>query len=124
MAKIPTPDGQGGSFFADSASSQFAILLLPVLGAKEEQTIFGTVIEGMDVVSRLRRVDPHKEKKQGETQYPPDSIIEAKVIDDPIRCPNRITSIFQVPPRAVESRLLSLGRIRLATHRFALTAHW
>ncbi len=82
MAKIPMPDGSGG-FIPNSASSQFAILLLPILAASEQQTIFGTVIEGMDVVSRLRRVDPHKEKKKGEIVYPPDSIIEATVIRRP-----------------------------------------
>ena len=60
-AKIPMPD-DSGNFIPNSASSQFAILLLPILTASEQQTIFGTVIEGMDVVSRLRRVDPHKEK--------------------------------------------------------------
>ena len=88
MAKLPMTGGQQGeSFIPNSASSQFAILLLPILSASEEQTIFGTVIEGMDVVSRLRRVDPHKEKKKGEVQYPPDSIIEAKVIRRPDSLP-------------------------------------
>ncbi len=87
MAKLPMAGGQGGTFIPNSASSQFAILLLPILTASEEQTIFGTVIEGMDVVSRLRRVDPHKEKKKGEVQYPPDSIIEAKVIRRPESLP-------------------------------------
>jgi peptidylprolyl isomerase len=82
MAKIPMPD-DSGNFIPNSASSQFAILLLPILTASEQQTIFGTVIEGMDVVSRLRRVDPHKEKKKGAIVYPPDSIIEAKVIRRP-----------------------------------------
>ena len=87
MAKLPMPGGQDRAFIPNSASSQFAILLLPILSVSEEQTIFGTVIEGMDVVSRLRRVDPHKEKKKGEVQYPPDSIIEAKVIRRPDSLP-------------------------------------
>lgn len=82
MAKFPQPNVQG-SFVPNSGSSQFAILLMPILAASEEQTVFGTVIEGMDVVSRLRRVDPHKEKKKGETTFPPDSILEAKVIRRP-----------------------------------------
>ena len=82
MAKIPMPD-DSKSFIPNSASSQFAILLLPILTASEQQTVFGTVIEGMDVVSRLRRVDPYKEKKTGEVLYPPDSIIEATVLRRP-----------------------------------------
>ena len=87
MAKLPMAGSPAGSFIPNSASSQFAILLLPILSASEEQTVFGTVIEGMDAVSRLRRVDPHKEKKKGELQYPPDSIIEAKVIRRPTTLP-------------------------------------
>ena len=82
MAKIPMPD-DSNSFIPNSASSQFAILLLPILTASEQQTVFGTVIGGMDVVSRLRRVDPYKEKKTGEVLYPPDSIIEATVLRRP-----------------------------------------
>lgn len=83
MAKIPAPGGQPGVFIPNSASSQFAISLLPILAASQEQTVFGTVIEGMDVVSRMRRVDPFKEKKKGEVQYPSDSIIQATVIRRP-----------------------------------------
>ncbi len=91
MAKLPMANPQGSTFIPNSASSQFAILFLPILSASEEQTIFGTVIEGMDIVSRLRRVDPHKEKGKGEVQYPPDSIIEAKVIAVRVSCPSRST---------------------------------
>lgn len=87
MAKIPMTGAQSGGFFPNSASSQFAILLTPVVGVSKQQTIFGTVIEGMEVVSRLRRVDPHKEKKKGEVQIPPDSIIEAKVLRRPETLP-------------------------------------
>jgi peptidylprolyl isomerase len=83
MAKLPMTGADEGKFLPNSASSQFAILLLPILSASEEQTVFGTVIEGMDVVSRFQRVDPHKEKQQGEVQLPVDSILEAKVIRRP-----------------------------------------
>ncbi len=41
----------------------------------------------MEAISRLRRVDPHKEKKKGEVQIPPDSILEAKVLRRPDTLP-------------------------------------
>lgn len=79
MAKIPM--GQG-DFLPNSASSQFAIAFLPVVSVAETQTVFGRVIEGMDVVSRLRRVDPTKEKKKTDVSMPPDSIISMEIIRD------------------------------------------
>ncbi len=85
MAKLPM--GDSGKFIPNSASSQFAILYLPVVSISKEQTIFGRVIEGMDVVSRLRRVDPNKKKGKGEVVLPPDRIIEAKVIRRPETLP-------------------------------------
>lgn len=85
MAKLPTENS--GEFVPNSASSQFAILLLPIASASEQQTVFGRVIEGMDVVSRLRRVDPNKEKQKGEILLPADSIIEATVIRRPENMP-------------------------------------
>jgi peptidylprolyl isomerase len=85
MAKIPI--GETGKFVPNSASSQFAIFYLPVVAVPESQTVFGRVIEGMDVISRLRRVDPHKEKKKGEIVLPPDRVIEATVIRRPETLP-------------------------------------
>lgn len=84
MAKIPK--GSSGEFVENSASSQFAILLMPLISATEEQTVFGRVIEGMDVVSRLRRVDPSKKKKDA-IVIPPDRILEATVIRRPDELP-------------------------------------
>lgn len=77
MAKLPAGTG---AFIPNSASSQFAIPFLPLATASKNQTIIGRVIEGMDVVSRLRRVDPTKEKKKGEVILPPDSIITTEIV--------------------------------------------
>ena len=77
MAKIPVGKGE---FIPNSASSQFAIAFLPLATASKSQSIIGRVLEGMDVVSRLRRVDPTKEKKKGEVVLPPDSIIETEIV--------------------------------------------
>ncbi len=85
MAKLPI--GDSGKFVPNSASSQFAILLLPVTTVSEEQTVFGRVIEGMDAISRLRRVDPSKKKEKGAIVQPPDMIIEATVVRRPETLP-------------------------------------
>ncbi len=93
MAKIPI--GDTAKLVPHSASSQFAILYLPVASISEQQTVFGCVIEGMDVVSRFRRVDPTKEKEKGEVVLPADSIIEATVIRHPETLPE---PEYFVPP--------------------------
>ncbi len=81
MAKIP--DGDGGDFVPNTASSQFAILFLPIATAVDQQTVFGRVIEGMDNVGRMRRIDPSKEKKKDEIVIPADRILSATVIRRP-----------------------------------------
>lgn len=85
MAKVPIDET--GNFLPNSASSQFAILLLPVASAADTQTIFGRVIEGMDVVGYLNRVDPNQEHKKGELQKPADRILSATVVHRPAELP-------------------------------------
>ncbi len=92
MAKLPM--GESGEFVPNSASSQFAILLLPLAHARN-QTVFGRVISGMDVISSLRRVDPNKEKGK-KVQVPPDRILTAEVI--------------RRPATPVEPKYITLGR--------------
>lgn len=78
MAKVPDPRDPK-TYVANSASSQFAIALMPMIRENRPQTVFGRVIEGMDVVSSFRRVDP-TEKKEKSMQLPPDRIETAKVL--------------------------------------------
>ncbi|NND96000.1 MAG: peptidylprolyl isomerase [Pirellulaceae bacterium] len=85
MAKQPT--SVQGQFVPNSASAQFAILYLPIAAISDQQTVFGRVIEGMDAISELRRVDPSKEKKKNEILLPPDRILEMKVIRRPEKLP-------------------------------------
>lgn len=85
MAKIP--DGDKGDFIPNSASSQFAILFLPVATAVDQQTVFGRVIEGMENVCRMQRIDPSKEKKKDEIVIPPDRILSATMIRKPNELP-------------------------------------
>jgi len=87
MAKLPKGKGE---FFENSASSQFAIFFTPLPFISENQTVFGRVIEGMDLFTELRRVDPSKEKKKGEIVMPPDRIIEAEVIRKPDSMPDPV----------------------------------
>lgn len=82
MAKIPTSP-KSSDFFPNSSSSQFAIMMIPILGIEKQQTVFGRVIEGMNNLAALRRVDPSKEKKKGEITLPSDYIIEATVVRRP-----------------------------------------
>ncbi len=87
MAKIPQDEG---NFIPDSGSSQFTILLLPMVSASEKQTVFGRVIKGMNAISRLRRVDPNKKKEKGDIIQPPDSIVEATVLRRPEKLPEPV----------------------------------
>jgi peptidylprolyl isomerase len=77
MAKIPLGEAK---FIENSASSQFAILYLPILSIADTQSVIGRVIEGMDVVSRLRRVDPTKKKEKNEIQLPSDAILSTEIV--------------------------------------------
>ena len=84
MAKIPTENGE---FIPNSASTQFAILFLPKPHVHRNQTIIGRVIEGMDVVSRLRRIDPSKEKNEKTIEVPPDQIFRVEILRRPDELP-------------------------------------
>lgn len=87
MAKLPK--GNTGEFVPDSASSQFAILYLPLPQLTADQTVFGRVVEGMGAISALRRVDPSKEKKN-DVVLPPDRILSATVLRRPETLPEPI----------------------------------
>ncbi len=78
MAKVPVaPDSS--DFVPDTASSQFVIALMPIIPKELTQTVFGRVIEGMDVIGSFQRVDP-QEKKEDQIQLPPDRIVSARVV--------------------------------------------
>jgi len=78
MAKMPNPQDKS-NYLPNSASSQFVIALMPLIQLKPSQTVFGRIIDGMEVVATFRRVDPSA-KKEKSIQMPPDRIITAKVI--------------------------------------------
>ncbi len=61
----------------NSAGSQFFITFVPTGGLDGRHTVFGRVIEGMDVLSKLQRVDPDEKKYNGVT---PDKILKAEML--------------------------------------------
>ncbi|MCO8123660.1 peptidylprolyl isomerase [Stieleria sp. TO1_6] len=85
MAKLPTAGNR--DFVPNSAGTQFAILFMPIPAIIEHQTVFGRVIEGLDVVGELRRVDPTKEKEKNQIVLPPDRILHAEMINRPETLP-------------------------------------
>ncbi|QDV61659.1 peptidylprolyl isomerase [Crateriforma conspicua] len=84
MAGIPA---EAGRFVPNSANRRFAIMMMPIPMVADSQTVFGRVIEGMEVVSTFQRVDPSKPKEKGELVLPPDRILEATIIDRPETLP-------------------------------------
>lgn len=82
MAKLPMPEGSGLELrtIPNSASSHFFIAFRPLVDKKNEHTVFGRVIEGLNNVTVMTRVDPSQEKKEGEEVPDPDLILEAEVL--------------------------------------------
>ena len=56
MAKAPNPNLPGASI-PNTASSQFYVVLEPRESLNKEYTVFGRVIDGMEVLQRIRRDD-------------------------------------------------------------------
>jgi len=61
----------------DTGGSQFFITLIPTTHLDGEHTVFGRVIQGMNVLARIQKRDP-ADLKEG--LGPPDEIVEAKVL--------------------------------------------
>ncbi|MCP4013536.1 MAG: peptidylprolyl isomerase [Phycisphaeraceae bacterium] len=56
MAKAPNPTVPGSSI-PNTSSSQFYVVLEPTESLNREYTVFGRVIDGMEVLQRIRRDD-------------------------------------------------------------------
>jgi cyclophilin family peptidyl-prolyl cis-trans isomerase len=61
----------------NTGGSQFFLTFLPTPHLNGVHTAFGRVIEGMDVLAKLQRIDP-SDKEAGPRE--PDRIIKAEVI--------------------------------------------
>lgn len=62
----------------DSGGSQFFLTFRPTPHLDAKHTAFGRVIEGMDVLGELQRIDPTADAPHPE----PDKIIRAEVVRD------------------------------------------
>jgi len=56
--------------------SQFFLTFVPTMMLDGRHTVFGRIVEGIEVLSDITRIDPDKEEDQSE----PDKILEAKVL--------------------------------------------
>jgi cyclophilin family peptidyl-prolyl cis-trans isomerase len=61
----------------DTGGSQFFLTFVPTPHLNGLHTAFGRVIEGMDVLAKLQRIDPSDPKSAG---IKPDKIVKAEVI--------------------------------------------
>ena len=59
----------------DTGGSQFFLTFIPTAHLNGRHTAFGRVIEGMDVLAKLQRIDPSNPAKAAE----PDKIVKATV---------------------------------------------
>jgi len=59
----------------DTGGSQFFLTFVPTYFLNGQHTVFGRVVEGMDVLSDIQRIDPEKE-----SEVAPDKILEAKIL--------------------------------------------
>ena len=62
----------------NTGGSQFFLTFVPTTHLDGKHTVFGRVIEGMDVLSRLRRRDP--KGQQAPANVEPDKIVAAEVL--------------------------------------------
>ncbi len=59
----------------NTGGSQFFITFVPTFFLNGKHTVFGRVVEGMEVLSDINRIDPEKESDEA-----PDKIIEAEIL--------------------------------------------
>jgi cyclophilin family peptidyl-prolyl cis-trans isomerase len=65
---------------ADSGGSQFYICMSPLNFLDGRFTVFGRVIEGMDTVEHLNRVNLSEKSEENERKLVPDRVLDAKVL--------------------------------------------
>jgi cyclophilin family peptidyl-prolyl cis-trans isomerase len=65
---------------ADSGGSQFYICLVPVNFLDGRFTVFGRIVEGMDTVENINRVNLSEKEEEGEPKLVPEQVLNAKVL--------------------------------------------
>lgn len=65
---------------ANSGGSQFYICLVPVNFLDGRFTVFGRIVEGMDTVENINRVNLSEKEEEGEPKLVPEQVLSAKVL--------------------------------------------
>lgn len=82
---------------ADSGGSQFYVCLVPLSFLDGRFTIFGRIVEGMDTVEHLNRVNLSEKSEEGERKLVPDQILNAKVLR---KRNHEYVPVYSTPPKA------------------------
>lgn len=80
LVLLAATNDKTGELDRDSGSSQFAVSSLPQPGMDGRQTVFGRVIEGLQVLGTLERIDLSKEEERKNKSKSPDILVEARVV--------------------------------------------
>ena len=65
---------------SDSGSSQFYIACLPLNHLDSDYAVFGRIVEGIEILGLLKRMNLANEEERKENKIPPDFILSAKVL--------------------------------------------
>ncbi|MEM6691713.1 MAG: peptidylprolyl isomerase [Planctomycetota bacterium] len=69
MMKFPTDES--GNYLDHSATHDFAITYVPMIGLSEKMTVIGRVVSGMNAATHLRRVNPAETQGKGKVSMLP-----------------------------------------------------
>lgn len=81
---------------ADSGGSQFYVCLVPLNFLDGRFTIFGRIVEGMDTIEHLNRVNLSEKSDEGERNLVPDQILNAKVLR---KRNHEYVPVYSTPPK-------------------------
>lgn len=81
---------------AASGGSQFYIGLVPLNFLDGRFTVFGRIIEGMDTIEHLNRVNLSEKSEEGERKLVPDHILSAKVLR---KRNHDYVPVYSIPPK-------------------------
>lgn len=81
---------------AASGGSQFYIGLVPLNFLDGRFTVFGRIVEGMDTIEHLNRVNLSEKSEEGERKLVPDHILSAKVLR---KRNHDYVPVYSIPPK-------------------------
>jgi cyclophilin family peptidyl-prolyl cis-trans isomerase len=81
---------------AASGGSQFYVCLGPLNFLDGRFTVFGRIVEGMDTIEHLNRVNLSEKEEEGERKLVPDQILNAKVLR---KRNHEYVPVYSTPPK-------------------------